>query len=223
MSTIIIHTDTLRGHAAPLYHQYPQQSQPQPAYITITEDGDVSTGYSGEVGGAVPMAVWHHRTLRVPVHAAMRGDALADLLESAEARALLERIHAGHSIEWDGSNHVGRLTDDATAALDELTTLVRDAGEDTSMLAEVWTADAWLWAANELLDVWPVGETLDAAVERLEAEAADADVVIDGDIRQSLLDMAARMHEQGEDGLSREHLDALVDAGRITRADADAY
>lgn len=76
MSTITIHTDTLRGHAAPLYHQYPQQSQPQPAYIEITEDGDVSAGYSGEIGGAVPMAVWHHRTLRVPVHAAMRWESV---------------------------------------------------------------------------------------------------------------------------------------------------
>lgn len=222
MGAIIIHTDNLRGHVAPLYRRYPQQSQPQPAYITITEDGDVSAGHSGEVGDAVPMAVWHHRTLRVPVHAAMLGDALADLLESAEARALLERIHAGHSIEWDGSNHVGRLSDDARAALDDLHTLVRDAGEDTSMLAEVWTADAWLGTANDLLDVWPAGEPLDAAVKRLEDLAAGAGVVIDGDIRESLLDVAARMHERGEDGLSREHLDALVKADRITRTDADA-
>lgn len=223
MSTITIHTDNLRGHVAPLYRRYLQQSQPQPAYITITEDGDVSAGHSGEVGDAVPMAVWHHRTLRVPVHAAMLGDALADLLESAEVRALLVRIHAGHSIEWDGSNHVGRLTDDAKAALDELTTLVRDAGEDMSMLAEVWTAYAWLWTANDLLDVWRADETLDAAVKRLEDQAAGAGAVIDGDIRESLLDMAARMHERGEDGLSREHIDALVADGRITRADADAY
>lgn len=36
------------------------------------------------------------------------------------ADELLERVHAGHSIEWDGHNSKGRLDDDAAAASEEI-------------------------------------------------------------------------------------------------------
>lgn len=35
-----------------------------------------------------------------------------------------QRIDAGHSVEWDGSSRTGRLTEDAAAALQELTRIV---------------------------------------------------------------------------------------------------
>jgi hypothetical protein len=33
---------------------------------------------------------------------------------------LIDRIIAGHTVEWDGSNFVGRLTEDARDACDEI-------------------------------------------------------------------------------------------------------
>ena len=82
---------SLRAELAPLYCRYPHQTEPQPAYVQLDEDGDVTTGYSGEIGGGVPAHVWHGRTLRWTVPASVQGDVLADLL-AGDALPLLQRL-----------------------------------------------------------------------------------------------------------------------------------
>ena len=101
----------------PLHHQYPGQCQPQPAYIEL-DDGELTADWSGEIGNAVPAAVWHDRCLRwrVPPETSKKA-LLAFIRGNIE---LFERVAAGHSVEGDGSNHVGQLTEDAVAAQREI-------------------------------------------------------------------------------------------------------
>lgn len=108
------------GQAAPLLFQHPGQMSPQPAYLELDQDGELAYGYDTEIGNGRPMSVAERRTIRWSVPYDISGKAMAAFLQDPEVLALLERVHAGHTVEWDGSNHVGRLTDDAKRAEEEL-------------------------------------------------------------------------------------------------------
>lgn len=211
---------SLRAELAPLYCRYPHQTEPQPAYVQLDEDGDVTTGYSGEIGGGVPAHVWHGRTLRWTVPASVRGDVLADLL-AGDALPLLQRVHAGHSVQWDGNNHCGTLDDDARTASDELAALLSGL-EDEADNVPVWDVADWLFSNCTLPDHWHTQSLADAVAE-IEAVARSERVALDGDITRCLLDWAARaFDEAGADSLTPVHLAELVAAGRITQEQADA-
>lgn len=214
-----IFVDNLAG-IAPLHHRYPGQAGPQPAYIELTEDGKVLADFNAELGNAMPAAVWHRRTLRWPLPPDVRGEALTAFLADPAALALLQRVHAGHSVEWDGSNHVGRLDEDARAASDKFAELIeRDLAGDE---AAVWDANEWLWANCTLLTHWQ-HQPLAEAVAQIEADAAVQGVLIDGDIKHELLDEAARWLESGRPGLTPAHVTALIESGRATDAEATQY
>ena len=122
-----------------LFCKYQGQHDWQPAYIEI--DGDkLSAGYNAEIGGAVSFDVWHRRILRYRI-TAMRASEANQLLE--RIAPLAERIAAGHSIEWDGNNNVGRLDEDASEAEEELEYLLDQyVPEDGPWMAEDWLQDA---------------------------------------------------------------------------------
>jgi hypothetical protein len=128
-TALVLSLDNLRASRAPLFHRYPREVNPQPAFVLLSEEGEVSADSSGEIGNGVPASVWHGCDLRFPVSPSVSGSDLADYLERFDrGRALLERIHEGHSVEWDGSNHVGHLDDDAQAAREELEAALLELG-----------------------------------------------------------------------------------------------
>ncbi|MFN2310174.1 MAG: hypothetical protein ABR553_10670, partial [Gammaproteobacteria bacterium] len=218
---ISIDTSNLRGEIAPLYNRYPGQTEPQPSYVEMDEDGFVSTNYSGEIGNGVPSYVWHGRTLRFSVPSDVRGDALADLLEGAEVVALLERIHAGHEVEWDGNNHRGYLDDDAQEAQGELEHILGELSGGADEGGGVWEASDWMDAAG-LLGWWS-GCPLDEAVFEVGLAAESENVHLDGDIEAVLLDWAEQAVDRDEPRLDAHHLAALVESGRINTETAAEY
>lgn len=122
-----IRTDNLKGDPFPVYLHYASQINPQPAYIEIDLDAEtIEAGTSGEIGNGVPAPVWHGVMRRIRIEADVDGDALAAFLESEDVIALIQRILDGGKVEWDGSNYVGHLDEDATAAEDKLEELARE-------------------------------------------------------------------------------------------------
>ncbi len=208
--SIIIQTSNLRGQKAPLYRVYPRQLRPQPAYVEMDEDGNVSADYSGEIGNGAPSCVWHKRTLRWSVPAEVNGDSLADYLEDAETIALLERVHAGHSVEWDGNNHVGQLDEDATAAA---AVLERDLGQHANdlTLMEIWPAADWISAGFRLAEL--VEHASVEACAALYEEGTDATVVIDGSIAAAIAERAAE--------LVRRHISSEINGDETVRRAAE--
>lgn len=207
---ITINTDNLRGELAPLYHRLYGQHRPQPAYVYLDEEGNVRADYCGLIGGGQPMEVWLGRTLRWSVNPEVNGDHLAELLESDEVRALLERVHAGHSVEWNGSNYVGRLTDDARDASDELERIFEDETHTVDS-GGVWEASQWI---NPLSadDILTQGESLDDAAERLVEEAESDRVVIEGgtgEMREAIESRLGHMLQRQIPGLRHHHLTTL--------------
>jgi hypothetical protein len=211
---ITLKLSDLRGDdRAPLYNHIPGQAQPNPAFVAIEEDGDVWAD-EARSGNGVPADVWHQRTLRLTVPADVDGQKLADYLERG-GRALLERIHAGHEVDWDGSNRVGKLTDDARDAIEQI-----EREMDDLPRVEVWTASEWLWGGNnDLQEHWPAGMSLDEAVEKVNECIAFNEHFVRGDVRRVLLDEAARMFYDG-DALDKCHLDALAADGVDVSEDA---
>jgi len=163
----------------PLYHVYPGQERPQDAFVQLGQGGEVCVGWSGEPSGNIPESVWHRQEIRIGVAPSLTADDIDDLLDEVEP--LLKRVHAGHVIEWDGANHVGRLDEDAHEALGMLEqiagewepTVCCDEGED---LVEQLPASAREWWGQlapgqqdryfELANV----EGVDCALEQIETD-----------------------------------------------------
>ena len=200
---------------APLFCQYPAELRPQPAYIELTEDGTVRADYSGEINGT-PMRVAHGRDLQWDVDAQVSAQTLRALLaDGSELMQLLQRVHAGHSVHWDGNNYRGRLTAAAEAASDLIEALLQDL--DPSEMANLVRTEDWLFATCDLADHWPAGMSLDEAVAQIDAAAATDGVTYLDDVRTCLLDRAHHVAQRnaltGATKLGTEHLEALIAEG----------
>lgn len=100
------------GNVGQLYHQYHGQTNPQKAFIEIDlDEGIMQADWDGEIGGAVPMRVWHGRVRRYDLPPYCLPGPVNELME--EILPLAERMEKGYSCEWDGSNNVGKLDEDA--------------------------------------------------------------------------------------------------------------
>jgi hypothetical protein len=94
------------------------------AYLTIDEDGIVDFCCTDTTPNApYPEAEWNRRTLTFLIASGERLECLldvdrlrADLGEGQVLSALIDRVIAGHDIEWNGRNRVGMLDPDAEAA-----------------------------------------------------------------------------------------------------------
>jgi hypothetical protein len=98
------------------------------AALLITESGRVIWSVRDWDGGdGISVDEWHNRDLRFVIANAKGGavklDTAAlrhDLKPGGKLALLIDRIIAGHTVEWDGDNMVGRLTDDAREASEAL-------------------------------------------------------------------------------------------------------
>ena len=98
------------------------------AALLITKSGRVIWSVRDWEGGdGISVDEWHNRDLRFVIANAKGGavklDTAAlrdDLKAGGKLAVLIDRIIAGHSVEWDGSNMVGHLTDDAREASEAL-------------------------------------------------------------------------------------------------------
>ena len=165
-----------------VYKKDSAQINPQKAFIELSEDGTVGVGYSGEIGNAVPVSVWHGVDRRYPISPYLTGDGCNQLIE--DAVLLLQRIHDGLSVEWDGSNYIGRLNDDAMDAEEDLAALCNREYEeaavcDASSFLRLWECDP--------NDIWPDAKTWNdvqghiAQIVEIMADKADREeLFIDG-------------------------------------------
>lgn len=116
---ISINTKNLENEPSPLYCHFNGQGIAQPAFVCLSKDGLVSANYSLDLNCHLPFdfnqtVYWRFRKSTMP------GNSIITLLKSAEVIALLEKVHAEHSVEWDGRNWVGVLGEYAAEASNQL-------------------------------------------------------------------------------------------------------
>lgn len=191
------------GYEAPLYQQYPGQFDPEPAYLLLDEDGVVEVDWLPR--GQTPMDMYHRRRLSWSLPSAIRADRLLALLADETLRGLLDVVRAGHTVEWDGSNHRGCLTPEAEEAEEQIERLL-ERNLDPTDVAAVWDAADWLdWLdlsvcwRDDCVEIADVGRiyttTTDEELEDLEEEinaAAHQEEVV-------LLDVAEHLEQLRED------------------------
>ncbi|QQD21215.1 hypothetical protein GJQ54_05245 [Oceanospirillaceae bacterium ASx5O] len=133
MKTLNIKFDANTADRFPVYAKYDGQHQPQPAYIELnTRTGELTAAYSGEIGNAVPMTVYHGIDLRYPINCQLRASEIQDAI--GKIATLLQRVLNGHSEEWDGNNYVGRMSDDAEDADTEIFLALADIQPDGGLI-----------------------------------------------------------------------------------------
>lgn len=183
---------------APLYKKYDGFDHPQPVLLCLSEDGIVSVETDGEPGDAVPARVWLGRDLRwrLPSEISLSG------VESVRGDLwpMLERVYLGHSTEWDGSNHVGRLSADGQEAELEIQGYLYNGLADCRC-DKVQSAMDWLGelGAHDLVSD---DQTLEQALESIQ-DQAEADGVYIHDL--DLESLAALLGERPDEELGPRH------------------
>jgi len=219
-----INTNNLREELAPLYNRYQTQCNPQPAYVELDcEEEIVSADWDGEIGGGVPFDVWHHRTMRVDVNECVKGDFLADLLESDEFKTLYERVFKGYSSDFNGqSNLVGHLDDDAQEAIEKIEVLLQSyiTTEDCADVYEVrdWLEPCVVIAKDGLsvtvgdykITAKTTDEELHDLASGMESEAEINCQILDGDMYDLLVEYRSNCQEEEEEEEENEELRKIL-------------
>lgn len=205
---------------APVYEKHGWQSQPQPAFIRMDENGKIDAWVNGDNG--TPMRAWHRRTLTWRVPSNVRGDAL--LAFAKEHQPLFERVYLGHEVDWDGNNHVGKLDEDAREGREEIekaTEALHDKSIDVYSMAEWMSAEG----NNKLRDLWAADQSLEDASQEAKESARNA--MRDGvwvtdpeSAKEDLLEWARDEFRSNPERLGKTHFEALIAEGMITREDA---
>jgi hypothetical protein len=183
---------------APLYNQYQGQTTSQPAYIELDPEAKtLCANWSGEIGNAIPMAVYHSRLFRWTIAASMSAAAIGELLR--ETMPLAERVCAGYACEWDGNNHKGRLNPDAGVAEDEMQELCDSYSHDEDNLDTVIDVEDWLID----FDRDEIGaETDDATIAQkaheIEEFASEDRILVIGDVEEYLLAIRQEKRDEAE-------------------------
>lgn len=128
--------------------------------------------YQADGDNAVSESVWHGRSLTARVKNSTEQAVRQYLTDNP----LVERVISGHSVDWDGRNMVGSLTDDAAAAWDELIQGFEDLPDGWSY----WPIDDYLAQAQIPADL--TDDQIADLAAKIEAEAAADLIVIGGDV-----------------------------------------
>ena len=181
-----------------LYHKYIHQNEPQGVYLEISQT-DASLDWNGEIGNAVPEAVYHCRVRRYELPIIPKTDAANNLL--TEWTPLIQRIADGLDSRWNGHNHIGTLTEDAQEANEELAELIDELRDCDHLAVVAWDAVDWLDDFNPAeynLTAQTTDKELSAIVARLEDESKpDADIVYG--LESFLNDKREELREEAEE------------------------
>lgn len=204
-NAIKINRDYRNEGPAPLYRKYDGQVNPQPAYLELDSEGGVLVYADPTIGSGMSFDVWHGRSLCWPIPWNLSVTGIDWMLDKyAET---LQKIHDGHTVEWDGSNHVGRLTDEAKELSDDLDfELDGRAIFDESHFDQIW--DAVDWFGNDFEDTlqgYFLAKDRSAYLRGLVHEAGQDGVVVEGLTQFAMMleeELESRLDPDGDEAVT---------------------
>jgi hypothetical protein len=154
-----------------IYCQYPNQNSAQKVFLWLYCKNEHATiGPDYEIGGSVSMDIWHNHIIRweIPL---ITINAANKLLDDLKPR--LEKIMAGYTSEWNGSNCVGKYTDEANDEIAEIHSICENISEP---LLNICDAEDYFQYSPPCVDD---NTNIDALACELEDEALkDNDVIL---------------------------------------------
>lgn len=160
--------------AAPLYVEF--ESDSHGAWLCLNEHGECSLEVLGPWVYTFRSSLRDYRTLVWPLPQAIKGHALQRVLTSDKVLQLLQRVHDGQEVKWDGQRWSGYLDDDADEANAELEEICQYEWNSD----DLWwfeSADKWL-SEYSLNDVWPAGKSLHEAAECIIRDAENKGTLV---------------------------------------------
>lgn len=174
------------------------------------------------IGRGMPGHVHKRRAIMVGVRTRTDGEALREIFESDEGRALLARVSMAYrGAHWDGSNLVGRWDGEA---LERIERLLEDTVELVPLRADAdfiidWWGHSCESLASTFAEIIAGGVTVPDAIRQLVEEARDMDVILDeetmrdaieADITQRLEELTEAIDEEEDDDERAELGEELV-------------
>ena len=132
---------------------------PQKRWCRIDSDYDT---------GGMAMSVYLNRQYNIRLNQSPDQDKAREYLESESGQRWLRDICDGHSVEWDGHNMVGYLTQEAETALD---ILIEDLNGLPESEWELWDVDDWLNQSDIEITADTTDEEIAALAKQIEADA----------------------------------------------------
>jgi hypothetical protein len=166
------------------------------ACLTLDEDGVCDFEVTPPWDNATRAAIWHGRTRCWTLPGLVKSEALSELFNDADTIDLLQRVHDGHEVVWDGNNWVGKLDEDAQEASDELERLCADL---EGRCWQLYPAEEYV-AACELSDIWPAGTSLKQAARSIRSEAMSEGFIAgsQSEVEAALLEKLHELTEEDE-------------------------
>ena len=97
---------------------YPNQITQQELFMDIFQNGTIEVDVNGEIGNSVPSKVYHGEILRLHIPSHMNGKDVKGFYR--DNKHFFATVLKGFSSEWNGSNFIGVLTDEASQAIESL-------------------------------------------------------------------------------------------------------
>lgn len=105
------------------------------SFLNLTENGRVYVSVDRHIGNMASPAECNGRTQTWKIAGALYGACIvdvaklrSDLSDGGALSVLLDRVHAGHTVDWNGREYSGGLDADASAASAEISRLMRRNG-----------------------------------------------------------------------------------------------
>jgi hypothetical protein len=144
----------------------------------------------------VPAPVYHGRWLEWELSPRVDAVALTEALNAGEADVWLNLIADGHTVEWDGHNLTGRLTEEASAACEGFAQWLRQQAEVAETGGLVEAADWFVPGEPVPVTAQTSDEDLRRIAEQIEAEARSEFCAVLVGTEQYLREVRSRLREE---------------------------
>lgn len=164
-----------------LYCHYQGQTQRQPVHLCLNlEEHTLEAYYDSNIGGGQTMRAFHGRDIEWTIPP-LRRSAFAELAD--DVKEFCETILKHSTVEWNGSNFVGHLDEEAEAAVYSVESAIADLSMhlDPNDVWEPWDAGIYLDPSSDE-ELGLTAESSDEDIERIAKELVDeAEVVLEQD------------------------------------------
>lgn len=195
MKNLNIHFADDNGTRAPLFHQYPVQMQPQPAFLEFEPDDDseeptLTADWNAEIGNGVPSNVFNRKVLRWSIPANTDRQRLIELSEHSPLVDALNKIRAGYDCDPYAG---GTYTEEASEAIYEVERIF----DSLLTTVSVWLADEWISQAE--IDIQELIKAGSVETYASLCDSPDADQVVIGDLSEAVAKQLERYLESIDD------------------------
>lgn len=132
------HRQELETDPIPVFCIYDRQNQPQDAYIEIDPSSDypVRATYNPNIGSGMSAHYYHNHEIHISIPCQSSGKSILKFIDRYADH--FQAIVDGYDSEWDGSNMVGKWTENAGDSIDFLE---RQAEDEMEIQFIYWTID----------------------------------------------------------------------------------